>query len=244
MIVTSRILSSVPRVRFGISTRRGGVSPEPYGMNLSFAVGDDERRVEENRKRFFGSLGIDQESVAIPGQVHGSRVVKVDSPGRYPECDGLVTDQPGVYCCVSVADCIPVFLLDSLRPAVGAVHAGWRGTVAGITKSAVELMRETFASQPENLLAYIGPGADGCCYEVGAEVAERFPQGTVIVREGKRFVDLKKANREQLVRGGVPESNIEMSSSCTICDSLYHSYRRDGKKSGRMMGVIGLLEGV
>jgi YfiH family protein len=244
VIVTSRILASVPRVRFGLSTRHGGVSPEPYGMNLSFAVGDDEHRVKENRERFFESLGIDQESVAIPGQVHSGRVMKVETPGRYPECDGLVTDRPGVYCCVSGADCIPVFLVDPLHPAVGAVHAGWRGTVAGIAKSAVELMQKTFASQPENLLAYIGPGADVCCYEVGAEVAERFPQGTVLVREGKRFVDLKKANREQLVGAGLPEGNIEVSPSCTISDSLYHSYRRDGKKSGRMMGVIGLLEGV
>jgi YfiH family protein len=244
MILTSRILSSVPRVRFGLSTRHGGVSPEPYGMNLSFAVGDDEGRVEENRKRFFGSLGINLESAAIPGQIHSNRVLKVDEPGRYPECDGLITDRPGVYCCVSVADCLPVFLVDPQRPAVGAVHAGWRGTVAGIAEVAVELMQRTFMSKPENLLAFIGPGADVCCYEVGAEVAERFPQGTVILREGKWFGDLKNANREQLVRCGFLEKNIELNQSCTISDSLFHSYRRDGKKSGRMMGVIGLVEGV
>ncbi|MDH3251949.1 MAG: peptidoglycan editing factor PgeF [Ignavibacteria bacterium] len=240
MILTSPLFASVRTVRFGISTRQGGVSPEPYGMNLSFLVGDEVPHVEENRRRFFGSLGIDPASLAIPDQIHGDRVVYAHEPGRYPECDGVVSDRAGVHCCVSVADCVPVFLVDPVRQAVAVVHAGWRGTVAGIARRGVRMMQDTFGSHPEDLLAHIGPGADVCCYEVGAEVAARFARDMVLGRGKKWFANLKKANKRQLLDAGLTEKCIEVSPLCTISDTSLHSYRRDGKRSGRMMGVIGL----
>jgi hypothetical protein len=210
-------------------------------MNLSFKVGDDPANVRENRRLFFGMLGIETERLAIPGQVHGIAVSRVGAPGEYPGRDGLITDVPRVFLCISTADCVPILLFDQARRAVAAVHAGWRGTVEAIACTAVEAMCREFGTRPEDLLAEIGPAASQCCYEVGAEVAQRFPGEFVEEREGKLYVDLKGANRRLMLRAGLLEGNLHSSPHCTISDHLlFHSHRRDGARSGRMMGVIGL----
>jgi YfiH family protein len=211
-------------------------------MNLSFRVGDDPALVTRNRELFFGSLGIALSALAVPGQVHGARVRLAAAPGEYPECDALVTDVPGVYCCVSVADCLPVFLYAPRRRAVAGVHAGWRGTAAGIAAEAVRVMRDELGADPPELRAFIGPGASSCCYAVGEDVASRFPAEYLHRGEGAVRVDLKGANAAQLREAGVLPRNIEIHPSCTISESsLFHSHRRDGARSGRMMGVIGIL---
>lgn len=128
------------RIRFGMSTRIGGVSPWPLGLNLSLSVGDDERNVHRNRMLFFGGLGIGLDDLAIPKQVHSTNVSVAESAGSYPECDALVTGKPGVFLCVSVADCVPVFLFDKERLIVAAIHAGWRGTANGIVSKTLSLI--------------------------------------------------------------------------------------------------------
>jgi YfiH family protein len=216
------------------------VSPPPLGLNLSFRVGDDPANVVRNRGIFFGGLGIPLASLAIPGQVHGSTVLLVDRPGEYPETDALITSVEGLFLCVSVADCVPVLLFDPLRNAIAAVHAGWRGTAAGIAAAAVEAMGAEFGSLPSGLFASIGPSASNCCYSVGDEVASRFPAAFVRTDGAARFVDLKGANRKQLLDAGLRPENVELSPYCTISNpTLFHSFRRDGVKSGRMMAVIG-----
>ena len=232
-----------PGVTAAFSTRNGGVSPPPLGMNLSFMVGDDPVNVRKNREIFFGALGIPPGRVAIPGQVHGTTVRRAAGPGDYPETDALISSEPGLFLCVSVADCVPILLFDPFHNAVGAVHAGWRGTASLIVEAAVEAMHAEFGTRPEGLIASIGPSASGCCYNVGADVASRFPPLFVREEQGESFVDLKGVNRGQLLNAGLRPGNVELSPYCTISDtSLFHSYRRDGVRSGRMMGVIGRID--
>jgi YfiH family protein len=211
-------------------------------MNLSFMVGDDPLNVRKNREIFFGALGIPPGQVAVPGQVHGTTVRRVVGPGDYPETDALITSERGLFLCISVADCVPILLFDPLHNAVGAVHAGWRGTASAILVAAVEAMHAEFGTLPAGLIASIGPSASACCYTVGADVASRFPTSFVREEGGESFVDLKGVNRGLLLEAGLLPGNVELSPYCTISDSsLFHSYRRDGAKSGRMMGVIGRM---
>ncbi len=231
-----------PGVTAAFSTRNGGVSPPPLGMNLSFMVGDDPVNVRMNREIFFGELGIPPGQVAVPGQVHGTTVRRVSGSGDYPETDALISSERGLFLCVSVADCVPILLFDPLHNALGAVHAGWRGTASGIVVAAVEAMHAEFGSLPAEIIASIGPSASECCYKVGAEVASQFSPSFVREEREGSFVDLKGVNRGQLLNAGLQPRNVELSPYCTISDSsLFHSYRRDGAKSGRMMGVIGRM---
>jgi len=232
-------------VRFAMSTRVGGVSPEPRGMNLSFRVGDDPANVVENRKRFFGSLGIMESGLAIPHQCHSNNIQIVSLPGEYDACDGLVTQTKGLFLSVSVADCLPVVLYDSTNSVLGLVHAGWRGTAQGIVAKTVELMVKHFRADSSGMVAYLGPSAGVCCYEVGREVAEAFSLDQV-ERHGDRLsLNLKRANCHQLLGTGLSVENIEISPYCTICTpQLFHSHRRDGNKSGRMMAAASLVNQV
>ncbi len=224
----------------GLSTRAGGPPGSLFGMNLSFAVGDDPANVRQNRARFFGELGIGMGELAFMQQVHGSSVTRVNAPGTYPACDAMITDCSRLYLCVTVADCVPVFLLDRAAHALAVVHAGWRGTAAGIVPAAIDALKVAYGALPSRIEAFIGPAAGGCCYEVGAEVAGALDAGHVTMRDGKRFADLKSANRAQLIRAGVSAVSIEVHPACTIHEeSSYHSYRRDGHRSGRMVSVAG-----
>jgi hypothetical protein len=241
-LIVSEKLSQFKEVLFAMSTRYGGVSPPPFGMNVSFRVGDDVSNVVENRKRLFASLGLESDRAAFPLQNH-TNVVKVAlGPGEYDGCDGLAATQPNLPLAVTVADCLPMVLFDFRRKALCLVHAGWRGTAQRVAENAVRLMVDEFGSASSNLIVYLGPSAGVCCYEVGVEVAEQFPERLVERRSGKLFLDLKQANLQQLLSWGVKREHIEISSYCTICHpELFHSYRRDREQSGRMMAVTSLI---
>jgi YfiH family protein len=230
-------------LRAAVSTRVGGVSRDPLGMNTSFKVGDDDRSVRMNRDRFFEAAGIPPGSLATAGQVHGSTIVVVDRPGHYPESDGLVTERSGLYLGVSVADCVPILLFDRNRRVAAAVHSGWKGSREKIAERCVRLMGERFSSDPGDIEAYIGPSAGGCCYEVGAEVAGHFPQDALEALEnGKYRLDLRAFNRSLLAGCGIPGSQILVSDRCTIHqEGTFHSHRRDRERSGRMLAVIGFV---
>lgn len=242
-IILSELLQSTGVITAGISTRQGGVSPEPLGMNLSFNVGDKNENVEKNRELFFQALGIRPDRLAFPMQVHGNTVRYAQTSGSYPECDGLITDIPELYLSITVADCVPIFVVDTTHSVVAALHAGWRGTLGKIALRGVEMMKREFRCNSEHMVAYIGPCASKSCYVVGSEVAGRFSREFCREDGGRSFVDLKAANAAQLLEAGIPRDAIEMSKHCTIGDSLlFHSYRRDKERSGRMMGVIGLKD--
>jgi hypothetical protein len=241
-VLRPSVFANWPGVVAAVSTRIGGVSPSPLGMNLSFRVGDRDENVRQNRELFFGSLGVRTADLAIPGQVHGTTVLRVDAPGSYPESDALSTAASGVFLCVSVADCVPILLCDPAIPAIAAVHAGWRGTVGRIVAGAVRAMEREYAADPCRLRAYLGPAASSCCYVVGKDVASRF-EDRFTRRDGAGIhVDLKEANYQQLLDAGVPAGQVETSLSCTICEPRqFHSFRRDGEQSGRMIAVIGMV---
>ena len=241
-LINSEKLSRYPALRFAMSTRVGGVSPEPLGMNLSFRVGDDPANVAENRKRFFGSLGYLDSGSAIPHQCHSSNIQIVSQPGEYESCDGLVTQTTDLPLVVTVADCLPVVLYDPSRAVVALVHAGWRGTAEGIVAEAVDIMVKQCGATANDIIAYLGPSAGVCCYEVGGEVAEVFSLDQIEQRDDRLYLNLKKANADQLLSCGMKVENIEISSHCTICNpQFFHSHRRDRNKAGRMMAVVSLV---
>lgn len=243
-IIRSAIFSPHKNLKFGFSTKIGGVSPPPFNLNMSLKVGDEKERVMENRKRFFGKIGIPIDRLAIPNQVHGSKIFSVTQPGIYDACDGLMTCEENIFLVVTVADCVPVFLFDPDLPAVAAVHAGWKGCKSNILKIALKEMSIQYGTDPSNLLAYIGPSAGVCCYEVEKQVAEQFDDAYVLYRSvNKPHLDMKAIQVDALLEAGVKINNIETSHYCTICNpDLFHSYRRYGEQSGRMMGVIGFIK--
>lgn len=239
-IITPDIFAPARIVRCGMSTRGGGVSPPPMGMNLSFRVGDEKVNVIKNRELFLGALSIHPDRLAIPGQIHSATVRHASLPGEYPECDALVTEVAGVYLSVTVADCVPILLVDPPRHVAAAIHAGWRGTAARILERSLSVLVEQYGSSPRDILAYIGPCAGSCCYAVGQEVATQFEDRFISRVDGKWMLDLKESNHTQLLDAGLPPSNIEVSPFCTISEAgLFHSFRREGARSGRMMAVIG-----
>jgi polyphenol oxidase len=241
--VDSILRSSVfpPPVIAAFSTRLGGVSGKGFGLNLSYRVGDDPENVGRNRALFFRSLGIPLDRIVTLKQVHGANVANVSAAGEVDDADALISDATGLFLCVTVADCTPILLYDPAHHAIGAVHAGWRGTAGKVGPAAIHAMEAAFGTRPADLIAHIGPAAGPCCYEVGEEVAVRFPESFVERRGAKAYLDVKSCNRQQLLDSGVLSRNIQSSVFCTISDaSHFHSHRRDGVRSGRMMGVIGL----
>jgi len=242
-LITSDLLSRFSFVRFAMSTRIGGISPEPFGMNLSLRVGDEPANVMENRRRFFGSLGFTESGIAIPHQCHSSKVQVVSAPGVYEACDGLITKECGLPLVVTVADCLPIVLFELKRRVIGMVHAGWRGTTQGIAAKAIDLFLSQCGGIAHEMVAFLGPSAGVCCYEVGTEVAQLFSLDEIEQRNDRLYLDLKKSNVAQLVSCGLRPENIEVSSFCTICNpQFFHSYRRDQTSSGRMMAVVSLID--
>ena len=240
-LIISELFSRFPGIRFGMSTRLDGASPEPFGMNLSFHVGDDEKNVVENRRRFFGALGIDYQKIAFPRQIHSDTLQVVSQPGEYPACDGLMTDSGGVPLVVTIADCVPIALYEPTKNVIALIHAGWRGTAQAIVAKAVDMMVEKFGLSAGEIVAFLGPSAGSCCYEIGSDVAESFSEVHLEHRGNKMFLDLKRANLDQLLGNGLQAHNIEVSEFCTICNpTLFHSHRRDKTSSGRMMAVLSL----
>jgi len=166
-------------------------------------------------------------------QVHGDGVVSVDQPGSHGEGDALVTAAPGLYLSVRTADCLPLLMVDARQRRVAAVHAGWRGTVAGIPVAAIQAM----GSDPADIWVAIGPGIGRCCFEVGDEVAREF--GT----SGRQWLDLFARNRKKLIDFGVPAAQIAAEAPCTKCrPEEFHSFRRDQAAAGRMHSAIAIRQ--
>ena len=242
LILTSSLFSQFSFLTFGFSTRVGGVGKEPFGMNLSFSVGDNENNVQHNRKVFFDSLQIVENKVAFTKQIHSNNISHVYESGKYENCDALITREQNLFLAITVADCVPIFLLDKKEKVVAAIHSGWRGCVNGILLRTLAEMENTFQTKGENILCYVGPCAEKCCYEVGNDVTEHFSEKYFTPnKRGKFFLDMKLFLNDMLQSFGVPQSQIEIENACTIHQQeIFHSYRRDGKNSGRMMGVIGM----
>jgi polyphenol oxidase len=226
------------------TTRQGGVSDGTFAsLNLGFATGDDSQRVAENRRRALSAARADPVRAVSMWQRHGAGVLEAGAPGpggyleasvTWPWGDALVTAEPGVPLIAHGADCLTVALVAPGGERLAVVHAGWRGLVAGVLEAAA-------AHVGPGLAAAVGPGAGGCCYEVGDDVAGalRARFGAGVVSDGR--ADLPAAARRALEAAGAAE--VVMAGLCTICDpERFHSHRRDGAGSGRQ-AVIAYLEG-
>ena len=241
-VIFPPIFGGEPGLRAAMSTKIGGVSGAQLGMNLSYRVGDRETIVDENRARFLGRLGSTPDRLATAAQCHSADVVRVNAPVQHESCDSLITNRAGIMLAVTIADCVPILIYDPVQRVVAAVHAGWRGTAAGIVRATIFALQAEYGCRATNLLAYVGPGAGACCYAVGTEVSGRFEPSVVEDRNGVAYIDLKEENKRQLMNEGVAQGRVFKSPECTICNAeRFHSYRRDGNRSGRMMAVIGLF---
>lgn len=191
------------------------------------------------RRTFAAVLGLDGAELTTIGSVHGSSVARVDNPvDSVDDVDALLTDRPGVVLFATYADCYPIVLWDPQHKVAGLVHAGWRGTRAGVAAAAVSFMRDAYGSSPGRIKAGIGPGICGRCYEVGEEVASQFDARFVRKGQGDRFLlDLSAANRAQLEGLGV-ESVFDIG-ICTKEHYLFPSHRRhpDGTRFGAIVAI-------
>jgi len=194
-----------------------------------------------NHKRILASqLGVHPEQMKCNKQVHGNNVVYMKRDSESTEADGIITDERGLLIYVKLADCAGILLFDPVKQIIAALHSGWRGTKQNIVKTGVNKLVETFSVNPNDLLAYVTPSASGKNYEVGWDVAEHFSEHIMPLGNGKYLFDNKSAITEQLKKCGLPQTSIEISDICTIADTDYHSFRRDGVKSGRMAAYIQL----
>jgi purine-nucleoside/S-methyl-5'-thioadenosine phosphorylase / adenosine deaminase len=228
-----------PGVLMAFSTRQGGVSQPPFDtLNLGRSTADDPDAVDENRARLLRSIGFSPSRVVTLGQIHGARVVTADAPGLQPECDAAATRTPGLALAVTGADCLP--LLFVAGDAVAVAHAGWRGILAGVAEAALQAVCSAGMVPPAEADAHLGPCIRACCYEVGEEVAERFPSEAMSRHAHSVHLDLPAAVRLRLMSAGLPLERIEDTGACTACDpSRYFSHRRDRGSTGRHWGVIG-----
>ncbi len=198
---------------------------------------------EPNRRSWEPATGTSL-PILVPRQVHGTRVVTAGVGVEPPEADGVVTADRGLLVGIFTADCVPVLLVDRRRRVAAAVHAGWRGSAAGVLEAAVDHLRARFGTKPGDLEAAIGPAVAGCCYEVGPNVEEAFrariggsTDPAWSTRGGRRHVDLRTAARLMLQAAGV--ASVEILGPCTVCSAGYHSYRRDGAGAGRQLSFVG-----
>lgn len=178
----------------------------------------------------------DQTAMARLQQIHSAATFVARESGSIGEGDALVSTSPSVAVSIRTADCFPILLADPETRSVAAIHAGWRGTAAGIVAATLARMRSEFGTDPGNIFAAIGPGIGHCCYEVGVEVARQFG----MAQAGK--LDLAVENRNQLVGEGVRPDRIEQVGGCTFCHpAQFHSWRRDHDRAGRMISFIRIL---
>ena len=241
MVLKPKIFEKFKNVVCGLSMRYGETPRPPFDFNMSLRIGDDADAVKQNRHIFFNKLGIDGRKVTFQYQVHSNVHNYVSEAAFFKGSDGLYTDRKELYLAINVADCVPVFMYDSENEVVAGIHSGWKGTQKRIVSHTFFTLIEKFGTKPENLYVYIGPGISVKNFEVGKEVYELFEEDFREIRNEKYFVDLKKDIYTRLLKLGVLKENVQLSKYCTYEDkSLFHSYRRDKEKSGRMIGVIGM----
>ena len=241
---SSKLLSAFPNVLAAESTRHGGVSPAPYdSLNLGLHTADALQNVLENRRRFFTALGITEDTVSGAHQVHGDRILIAEVPGLHEGYDAFITQKKGLFVTVGIADCTPILIYDAGQQAVGAIHAGWKGTTLRIVYKTLAAMQAAFGTQAADCYAWIGTCIDECSYEVGVEVAQHFDPAFKTWDESRQkyTVDLKAANKALLLEWGIPEAQVEVSPYSTVLNPEdYFSHRREHGLTGRMMAVIGI----
>ena len=236
----------------GFFGRAGGRSAAPYaGLNTSYRVGDDPKVVSQNVCDVKLAAGIHDGRVVTMRQVHGDHIVEVKDKKlkEAGEADGMITGEPDIFLAVLTADCVPLLFVAPKQKLVAAVHAGWRGTLAGIADKTVRLFKSHYDVEANDLEVALGPSIGVCCYEVKDDVTvplmKRWGSLTtpsISVREGKSFVNLRRLNRDILRASGVPGNQLYQIGACTSCSvDEFFSYRRERSETGRQISLIGWL---
>ena len=260
LYLTYPLLESTGIIKHGFSTRVGGVSEGVCStMNLSFSRGDDENAVRENFRRMANALDVEEDSFVFSQQTHTTNVRKVtlEDKGKgltrkldYQDIDGLITNVPGLCLSTFYADCVPLYFVDPVKKAIGLSHSGWRGTVGKIGCVTVQKMQEEYGSNPENIIAAIGPSICQDCYEVSEDVIVEFQnhfdkkywKELYYKKEnGKYQLNLWKANEIVLEEAGVLKEHIAVTNLCTCCnhESLF-SHRASKGKRGNLAAFLAL----
>jgi YfiH family protein len=256
-VLRSPLLGTVPGVTHGITRRVPGLGRADG--NLGYSAPRDRADAWRMRQLWAAAVGVPAEGLTVAGQIHGRDVLRVAAHqagrGGTPDservglADALITDVPGVALLSLHADCLPLLLVDPERPAIGVVHAGWRGTVADVAGAAVRAMVDAFGSDPRRLLAHLGPAIGPCCYEVGAEVVAAWsvqdedssPISRSASPDAAVTFDLRRANARLLRRAGLRDHLIETSPICTKCAGpASFSHRGQGPLTGRFGAIIAL----
>jgi len=244
-------------VPHAVSTRQGGLSDGPYAsLNVGYGTDDAEERVTGNRLLLLQSLGIAPEAVIAGRLSHGNAVTvfrrgqespEVERPVRAGSThrdraflsDAAVSDVPGLYVFLTFADCVPLLFHDPVREVVGAAHAGWRGTAAGIARHTIAAMCDAFGCRPADIRGAIGPSIGPCCYTVGSDVCTEFrARGNPPIMRG-HHLDLWAGNEVQMRDAGV--TLVETAGLCTACHTdLFFSHRAESGRTGRFALVAGL----
>jgi YfiH family protein len=239
----AELLNRIPNLVHAFSTRRSERGDFSLGPLTS-----PNPMVHMNRTRFVAAIGAAGWPIVKLKQVHSDVVIDVDDHSATAEPvagDAVVTRLRGLVLCVQTADCVPILVADADGQIAAAIHAGWRGTATRIAEHTIARLVKRFEVDPRRLNAAIGPHIGVCCYEVGDEVIDAMRNDSSIERRRewtKPHLNLAQANVAQLVRAGIPDSQIELSSLCTKCRvDLFHSYRRDGTRMGHMLSIIGLI---
>jgi len=224
-----------------------------HAFSMALHTGEDQKKIMQNRAEVLALFDNDKEiHFIVANQTHSDHIKvikKLENRGWHSlgdaveDCDALVTDRQNLVITVLTADCVPILLYDPQKRVIAAVHAGWKGTKAGIVAKTVKKMGEEFGSDPGDIVAGVAPSIGRCCYEVGEDVAEHFfdlPEA--YTQKGEKYMlDLPYINKYQLLEAGLSEANIEMSGICTACETeRFFSYRKEQGCSGRFMSMIGM----
>lgn len=241
-----------PSLLHGVSTKS---SDHPYRFSLALHTGEDPGNIVANRALLSDVLSTDETlHYIVANQTHSDHIkVITDKENQgwetledaVEDCDALITNVPGIVLNILTADCVPILLYDKEKDVIAAIHAGWKGTQAHIALKTIQKMQAVYGCDPKDIIAGIAPSIGACCYEVGKDVAKHFfdvPESFTAVGD-KYMLDLPYINKQQLLKVGLNEDQIQMSEICTACEiTQFFSYRKEKGCSGRFMSMIGLKE--
>ena len=260
LYLTYPLLENTGIVKHGFSTRVGGVSEGVCStMNLSFSRGDDEDAVRENYRRMARALDVEEDSFVFSQQTHTTNVRKVTledkgkgltRPLDYQDVDGLITNVPGLCLSTFYADCVPLYFVDPVHKAIGLSHSGWRGTVGKIGAVTIQKMQEEYGSDPEDIIAAIGPSICQDCYEVSEDVIVEFQNSfdkkywndLYYKKENDKYqLNLWKANEIVLMEAGISREHMAVTNLCTCCNhKMLFSHRATQGKRGNLAAFLAL----
>ncbi|HPI19038.1 MAG TPA: peptidoglycan editing factor PgeF [Candidatus Kapabacteria bacterium] len=214
----------------------------PDGISFHTAIDENKNEYVANKEFLASFLKTQPEQLIFQNQIHSDIVRIVNSDSKVETSDALITSDKNLFLCIKIADCCGILLYDRENEVIAAIHSGWKGTMQNITQKTISKMAYEYNSKAENMLAYLAPCGSACCYEVKYDVAKYFPNSVKQISESQYLLDLKNEIKYQLSASGVLLENIEISKDCTICNTEYHSYRRDKENAGRAVAFISISD--